>query len=54
MAVTGAKLIGDLASAVTDTEIIHEYSAESFTGTDLKGARQLKTVVMAALDEVIE
>jgi 2-isopropylmalate synthase len=35
IAVTGAKLIGDLGSAVRDTEIVHEYSPESFTGTEL-------------------
>jgi 2-isopropylmalate synthase len=36
IAVTGAKLIGDLASAVHDTEIIHQYSPESFTGTECR------------------
>jgi 2-isopropylmalate synthase len=35
IAVTGAKLIGDLASAVSETEIIYQYSPESFTGTEL-------------------
>src|SRR6266480_4610604 len=35
IAVTGAKLIGDLASAVPDTEIIRQYSPVSFTGTEL-------------------
>jgi 2-isopropylmalate synthase len=35
IAVTGAKLIGHLASAVPETEIIYQYSPESFTGTEL-------------------
>src|SRR5260370_7018751 len=35
IAVTGAKLIGELASAVPDTEIIHEYSPGILTGTEL-------------------
>jgi 2-isopropylmalate synthase len=46
IAVTGAKLIGDLASAVTDTEIIHQYSPESFTGTELDFAAEICEAVL--------
>jgi 2-isopropylmalate synthase len=46
IAVTGAKLIGDLASAVSDTEIIHEYSPESFTGTELDFAVEICEAVL--------
>src|SRR4030081_61741 len=41
IAVTGAKLIGELASAVPDTEIIQQYSPESFTGTELDFAVEI-------------
>jgi 2-isopropylmalate synthase len=46
IAVTGAKLIGDLASAVPDTEIIREYSPESFTGTELDFAVEICEAVL--------
>jgi 2-isopropylmalate synthase len=46
IAVTGAKLIGDLASAVHDTEIIHQYSPESFTGTELDFAVEICEAVL--------
>jgi 2-isopropylmalate synthase len=46
IAVTGAKLIGDLASAVSDTEIIHQYSPESFTGTELDFAVEICEAVL--------
>jgi 2-isopropylmalate synthase len=46
IAVTGAKLIGDLASAVTDTEIVHQYSPESFTGTELDFAVEISEAVL--------
>jgi 2-isopropylmalate synthase len=46
IAVTGAKLIGDLTSAVTDTEIIHQYSPESFTGTELDFAVDICEAVL--------
>jgi 2-isopropylmalate synthase len=46
IAVTGAKLIGDLASAVRDTEIIHQYSPESFTGTELDFAVEICETVL--------
>jgi 2-isopropylmalate synthase len=46
IAVTGAKLIGELASAVRDTEIIHEYSPESFTGTELDFAVDICEAVL--------
>ena len=46
IAVTGAKLIGDLASAVPDTEIIRQYSPESFTGTELDFAVEICEAVL--------
>jgi 2-isopropylmalate synthase len=46
IAVTGAKLIGELSSAVSDTEIIHEYSPESFTGTELDFAVDICEAVL--------
>jgi 2-isopropylmalate synthase len=46
IAVTGAKLIGDLAAAVPDTEIIHQYSPESFTGTELDFAVEICEAVL--------
>src|SRR6202049_3057414 len=46
LAVTGPKLIGDLASAVHDTEIIHQYSPESFTGTELDFAVEICEAVL--------
>jgi 2-isopropylmalate synthase len=46
IAVTGAKLIGELASAVPDTEIIHQYSPESFTGTELDFAVDICEAVL--------
>jgi 2-isopropylmalate synthase len=46
IAVTGAKLIGDLASAVRDTEIVHQYSPESFTGTELDFAVEISEAVL--------
>jgi 2-isopropylmalate synthase len=46
IAVTGAKLIGDLAAAVPDTAIIHQYSPESFTGTELDFAVEICEAVL--------
>src|SRR5258708_25528571 len=46
IAVTGAKLIGDLASTVPDTQIIHQYSPESFTGTELDFALEICEAVL--------
>ncbi|HEX3942970.1 MAG TPA: 2-isopropylmalate synthase [Rhizomicrobium sp.] len=46
IAVAGAKLIGELSSAVSDTEIIHEYSPESFTGTELDFAVDICEAVL--------
>jgi 2-isopropylmalate synthase len=47
IAVTGAKLIGDLASAASGTEIIRQYSPESFTGTELDFAVEICEAVLA-------
>src|SRR3984885_5659417 len=46
IAVTGAKLIGELASAVPGTEIIQQYSPESFTGTELDFAVDICEAVL--------
>src|SRR5260370_12683404 len=46
IAVTGAKLIGDLASRGSDTEVIHQYSPESFTGTELDFALEICEAVL--------
>src|SRR3984893_18070697 len=41
IAVTGARLIRDLAAAMPGTEIVHQYSPESFTGTELDYAVEI-------------
>ena len=49
IAVTGAKLIGELAAAVPDTEIVYQYSPESFTGTELDFAVEICEAVLERL-----
>ena len=46
IAVTGAKLIRELAEAMPEGEIIYQYSPESFTGTELDFAVQICESVM--------
>jgi 2-isopropylmalate synthase len=46
IAVNGAKLIRDLAAQTKGTEIVHQYSPESFTGTELDFARDICEAVM--------
>jgi 2-isopropylmalate synthase len=46
IAVTGARLIRDLAAAMPDSEIVHQYSPESFTGTELDYAVEICEAVM--------
>jgi 2-isopropylmalate synthase len=46
IAVTGAKLIRDLAETRRDTEIVYQYSPESFTGTELDYAVEITEAVM--------
>jgi len=46
IAVTGAKIVRDLISTVPETEIIHEYSPESFTGTELEFAVEICDAVL--------
>src|ERR1700751_3432423 len=46
IAVTGAKLIRELAGAMPESEIIYQYSPESFTGTELDFAVEICEVVM--------
>ncbi len=46
IAVTGAKLIRELAGAMPESEIIYQYSPESFTGTELDFAVEICEAVM--------
>src|ERR1700758_4822766 len=46
IAVTGAKLIRELAEAMPETEVIYQYSPESFTGTELPYAVEICEAVM--------
>ncbi|PKU22754.1 2-isopropylmalate synthase [Telmatospirillum siberiense] len=48
IAVTGTKLIRDLADQMTGTEVVFQYSPESFTGTELDYAVEITEAVMAA------
>jgi 2-isopropylmalate synthase len=46
IAVTGAKLIRKLAEAMPETEVMYQYSPESFTGTELPYAVEICEAVM--------
>jgi 2-isopropylmalate synthase len=46
IAVTGARQIRELAEAMPETEIIYQYSPESFTGTELDYAVEITEAVM--------
>jgi 2-isopropylmalate synthase len=46
IAVTGARQIRELAETMGDTEIIYQYSPESFTGTELEFAVEITEAVM--------
>src|SRR5438094_2777355 len=46
IAVTGAKQIRDLAATMPETEIIYQYSPESFSGTELDFAVEICEAVM--------
>ena len=46
IAVDGAKLIKDLTSSVPDTEVIYQYSPESFTQTEMPYALEICEAVM--------
>jgi 2-isopropylmalate synthase len=46
IAVTGAKQIRELAEAMTETEVLYQYSPESFTGTELPYAVEICEAVM--------
>ncbi len=46
IAVNGARLIRDLAAALPQTEIVYQYSPESFTGTELDFAVEICEAVM--------
>jgi 2-isopropylmalate synthase len=46
IAVSGARLIRDLAAGMPETEIIYQYSPESFTGTELDYAVEICEAVL--------
>src|SRR5689334_8429664 len=46
IAVTGAKLIRELAATMPETEIVYQYSPESFTGTELDFAVDICDAVL--------
>ncbi len=46
IAVTGARLIRDLAAALPETEVVYQYSPESFTGTELDFAVEICEAVL--------
>src|SRR6266446_6576828 len=46
IAVSGARLIRDLAASVPDTEVVYQYSPESFSGTELDFAVEICEAVM--------
>jgi 2-isopropylmalate synthase len=46
IAVAGAKLIRELAAAMPDTDVVYQYSPESFTGTELDFAVEICEAVM--------
>ncbi len=46
IAVTGARQIRDLAAAMPETEVVYQYSPESFTGTELDYAVEICEAVM--------
>ena len=46
IAVKGAERIRDLAAKIEGTEIVHQYSPESFTGTEMDFAKEICEAVM--------
>jgi 2-isopropylmalate synthase len=46
IAVSGARLIRDLAATIPETEVVYQYSPESFTGTELDFAVEICGAVM--------
>ncbi len=54
IAVKGAKLIKDLADQTPETEIIYQYSPESFTGTELDFAVEICEAVMDVFEPTVE
>jgi 2-isopropylmalate synthase len=48
IAVSGARLIGELAAAMPETEVVYQYSPESFTGTELDFAVEVCDAVLTA------
>ena len=54
IAVRGAALVRDLCATVPDTEVVLEYSPESFTGTELDFAVEICEAVMAVWEPTRE
>jgi 2-isopropylmalate synthase len=54
IAVTGAKIVRDLIETVPETEIVHEYSPESFTGTELEFAVEICDAVLDVWRPTVE
>lgn len=54
IAVEGAKLCRSLESVIPDTEIIYEYSPESYTGTELEFARDICDAVAEVFEATPE
>ncbi len=50
LAVSGAKLIEEIARTMPETEVVLEYSPESFTGTELDFALEITEAVVDAWD----
>jgi len=46
IAVTGARQIGELAAKMPETDVVYQYSPESFTGTELDYAVEITEAVM--------
>ena len=46
IAVTGAELIEKFKAELPETEIVHQYSPESFTGTEMEFAKEISEAVM--------
>jgi 2-isopropylmalate synthase len=54
LAVSGTRLIRELVAEIPDTEVVFEYSPESFTGTELGFAVEICEAVMEAWEPSVE
>jgi len=50
IAVEGSKIVHELAGQLKGTEVLYEYSPESFTGTELEYAKEICEAVMDVFD----